>query len=180
MQTRYEIYGGGTYFQGRAGQQLPDRYNLGGFDFLATYWASPRIGLAGGMRYGRGSTNVVVSPQSPSSSATISQFIGLGGIRYRLISRGRVSLGIHALGGFGAADYQHSNPGIPADTYSAATGLYKNGNSPIGIAGGDFEFRRNGRFGLRVAPEAFIESFGTDTRSFFSLSTGIFYRFGHR
>ena len=39
--NKYEVYGGLNYMNFQAGQNLPKRMNLGGGEFLGTYWLKP-------------------------------------------------------------------------------------------------------------------------------------------
>ncbi len=181
---KYELYGGLSFLNGQAGQNLPKRYNMGGGEVMATYWLTPKWGVAGDGRWEGGTTPVLPSAQSTSPSIQtrpfVSQFIGMGGAQYHWRGNQRAGVNFHALAGVTHGTFDHSNPGLDSTTFFVASGLYPNRTSFMGTAGGSLDFNRSARMAIRISPEIVFEHFGTETREFFSLSGGVIYRFGKR
>ncbi len=56
--NKYEVYGGLNFMNFKAGENLPKRMNLGGGEFLGTYWLTPKWGLGAEYRGEAGTTQV--------------------------------------------------------------------------------------------------------------------------
>ncbi len=181
---KYELYGGLSFLNGQAGQNLPKRFNMGGGEIMATDWLTPKIGIAADVRYEAGTTPVLPGGQATSprvqTRPLVSQFIGMGGVQYHLTGNHYAGINLHALGGVTHGSFDHSNPGLPDSVFFPATGLYTNRNSAIGTAGGSIDFNRSARFAVRISPEIVFEHFGNELREFVSVSGGVVYRFGDR
>lgn len=181
---KYEVYGGINYSNGQAGQNLPKRYNMGGGEIMATYWLTPKYGIAADARYTAGTTPVLPAAQATrpgiQTRPLVSQFIGMGGLQYHWIGNQHYGVNFHALAGATHGSFDHSNPGLPADTFTNASGLYSNRTSAIGVAGASLDFNRSARFAIRLSPEIVFEHFGTELREFVYVSGGVVYRFGDR
>jgi len=181
---KYEIFGGANFLNGQAGQNLPKRYNMGGGEVMATYWLTPKIGVAGDFRYVAGSTPVLPLAQSTNpriqTRPLATQTIGMGGVQYHWRGNHYAGINFHALAGVTHGSFDHSNPGLPSDVFFSTTGLYTNRTSAMGVAGGSVDFNRSARFAVRISPEIVFEHFGNELREFVSVSGGIVYRFGNR
>ncbi len=181
---KYEVYGGINFLNGQAGQVIPKRYNMGGGEVMATYWLTPKYGIAGDARYDAGTTPVLPAAQSTNphiqTRPLVSQFIGMGGLQYHWFGNQHAAVNFHALAGVTHGTFDHSNPGLPADTFYNATGLYSNRTSAMGVAGGSIDFNRSARLAIRVSPEIVFEHFGNELREFVYVSGGVLYRFGNR
>lgn len=181
---KYEVYGGVSFLNGQAGQNLPKRFNMGGGEAMATYWLTPKLGVAGDFRYEAGSTPVLPGGQATTprvqTRPLVTQTIGMGGLQYHWRGNHYAGVNFHALAGIDHGSFDHSNPGLPGDVFTSATGLYSNRNTAIGVAGGSVDFNRSARFAVRLSPEIVFEHFGDELREFFSISGGIVYRFGNR
>ncbi len=181
---KYELYGGLSFLNGQAGQNLPKRFNLGGGEVMATDWLTPKLGVAADVRYEAGTTPVLPGGQATSPAVQtrplVTQFIGMGGVQYHLTGNHYAGINLHALGGATHGTFDHSNPGLPASVFFPATGLYTNRTSATGAVGGSIDFNRSARFAVRIAPEIVFEHFGDELREFFSVSGGFVYRFGDR
>ncbi len=181
---KYEVYGGASFLNGQAGQSLPKRYNLGGGEAMATYWLTPKYGVVGDFRYEAGSTPVLPGGQATTPRVQtrpfVTQAIGMGGVQYHFRGNHYAGLNFHALAGVAHGTFDHSNPGLPADVFTSATGLYSNRNAGTGVAGASFDFNRSAHLAVRLSPEIVFEHFGDELREFVSVSGGIVYRFGDR
>ena len=181
---KYEVYGGINFLNGQAGQVIPKRYNMGGGEAMATYWLTPKYGIAGDVRYDAGTTPVLPAAQSTSphvqTRPLVSQFIGMGGLQYHWLGTQRAGVNLHALAGVTHGTFDHSNPGLDATTFFTATGLYTNRTSAMGVAGGSLDFNRSARIAIRLSPEIVFEHFGNELREFVYVSGGVIYRFGER
>ncbi|WP_419806046.1 hypothetical protein [Terriglobus sp.] len=181
---RYEVFGGFNFLNGQAGQNLPKRYNLGGGEVMFTDWITPKFGIAGDVRYDAGTTPVFPSGQATSppvqTRPLVSQFIGMGGAQYHWFGNHFAGVNLHGLAGVSHGTFDHSNPGLPPQSFTAATGLYSNRTSFNGVAGASIDFNRSARWAVRISPDIVFEDFGTELREFVSVSGGVVYRFGNR
>jgi hypothetical protein len=175
---KFEAYGGINVANGQAGQNLPKRYNMGGFEGQFTYWLTPKIGAVGDFRWQSGTTPVLPQAQvlGIQTRPRVTQVLGMGGISYRGPSGQKIGTSVHALAGITYGIYNHSTL-----NYSpTVAGLYPNGSSPMGAAGVSIDFNRSARLAIRLQPDIIFEHFGTETRIFAALSGGVVYRFGNR
>lgn len=181
---KYEVFGGLNFLNGQAGQNLPKRYNMGGGEAMFTDWLTKKFGVAADVRYDAGTTPVLPGGQATSPAVQtrplVSQFIGMGGVQYHWFGNHYAGVNLHALTGVTHGSFDHSNPGLPAATFTSATGLYSNRTSSMSVAGGSIDFNRSARVAVRLSPEIVFEHFGTELREFVSVSGGLIYRFGNR
>ncbi len=181
---KYEIFGAANFLNGQAGQSLPKRYNMGGGEVMGTYWLTPKYGVAGDFRYVAGSTPVLPGGQATNPRVQtrpyVTQAIGMGGVQYHFRGNHYGGINFHALAGVTHGDFDHSNPGLSAGSFTSATGLYSNRTSAMGVAGASIDFNRSAHVAVRLSPEIVFEHFGDELREFFSFSGGIVYRFGER
>lgn len=181
---KYEVYGGINFSNGQAGQNLPKRYNMAGGEVMATYWLTPKYGVVADARYTAGTTPVFPAAQATNprvqTRPLVSQFMGMGGLQYHWIGTQRYAVNFHALAGATHGTFDHSNPSLPASTFTTATGLYSNRTAGIGVAGGSIDFNRSARVAIRLSPEIVFEHFGNELREFVYVSGGVIYRFGDR
>jgi hypothetical protein len=190
--NRWELYGGLNFMNGQAGQAQPGRrYNMGGGEFMATYWLGgakvKRWGVVGDYRFGAGTTPVL----SPFyNRVVIMQSIYTGGVQVRGPKNRYAAVDFHVLGGgtTGYFDYavNHYPGGSPVSACAAQQkpgqvgnlGLYCNHTAPYGAAGGSIDFNESGKLAIRLQPDITFEHFGTETRVYFAVSMGAVYRFG--
>lgn len=181
---KYEVYGGINFLNGQAGQNLPKRYNMAGGEVMATYWLTPKYGIAADARYDAGTTPVLPAAQATSpriqTRPLVSQIIGMGGLQYHWFGNQRAGVNFHALAGITHGTFDHSNPGLNSDVFYGATGLYSNRTSAMGVAGGSLDFNRSARLAIRLSPEIVFEHFGNELREYVYVSGGVIYRFGER
>jgi hypothetical protein len=191
--NKWEIYGGLSFMNGQAGQNLPKRYNMGGVEIQGTYWLSPdsnsyflrHIGVSAEFRGGAGTTPV--SPnQYNLNRVVVYQEIGAGGLSWRGPRNRYVAIDYHALGGVthGVFDnaiinYPPGNQGVLPPT-AGTIGVYSNRNAGWGAAGGSIDFNESPKLAIRLSPDIIFEHFGTETREYFSISLGALYRFGKK
>lgn len=187
-QNRWDIYGGLSFMNGQAGQNLPKRYNMGGGEGQFTYWLSPKLGLAGDYRWAAGTTPVLPNPTY--NRPLVMQNIFAGGVQYRGPKNRYVAINYHAFGGGDSGDFNYSmrhypsslgpGPGAcPADG-PGNVGLYCNHVAPWAAVGGSIDFNQGPKLAVRLSPELTIEHFGTETREYFGISLGVLYRGGRR
>jgi hypothetical protein len=190
--NRWEIYGGLSFMNGQAGQNLPKRYNMGGVEVQGTYWLGTphsdsyfmrHLGVSAEFRGGAGTTPV--SPnQYNLNRVVVYQEIGAGGVSWRGPKNRYVAIDYHALGGVthGVFDnaiknYPPGNQGVLPPTVGTL-GLYSDRTAGWGAAGGSIDFNESPKLAIRLSPDIIFEHFGTETREFFSISLGALYRFG--
>jgi hypothetical protein len=190
--NRYEVYGGLSYANGQAGQNLPKHYNMGGVEVMGTYWLGPflrvpnnRLGLVADYRFGAGTSPVL--PQAAQfglNRILIYQDILSGGAQYRFIKNRYAAIDFHALAGATHGTFDTAITGYPSNTIqqpnTTFVGVYSNRTSPWGAAGGSIDFNYSPKVAVRLQPDIVFEHFGTETREFFSISAGLVYRIGKR
>jgi len=173
---KYEIYGGASFLNGQAGQNLPKRINMGGGEVMATYFITPRIGPAVDFRFEWGTAPVFPNSFSIPTRPVAYQTIGMLGLQYHAFGNQHFGINYHAFGGVSAGKFDSDLKGIPP----AAVGLYTNRVKPMAALGGSLDINRSAHVAIRLSPDLILEHFGTETRQFFSISGGVIYRFGHR
>jgi hypothetical protein len=189
--NRYELYGGLNFMNFQAGQDLPKRMNLGGGEFLFTYWLPNHNrflrNLGPGIEY-RGEAGT--TPVFPAASGLpynvarplVYMNMGLAGAQYRGPKNQYVALNYHAYFGVSHGTFDatlRANQGDQAQ-WSQVTGLYTNRTKPIGAFGGSVDFNLSKKMAVRLSPDLILEHFGTEWREFFAVSGGVIYRFGKK
>lgn len=190
---KYEIYGGLSFMNGQAGQNLPKRYNMGGGEVMATYWLGKysvrKLGITADYRLEAGTTPVL-SPYY--NRVLVYQNIAAGGLEYRGPRNRYAAVDFHALAGFAHGTFDNAIKNYPGGSPVAAcqqqqtgsqqgnVGLYCNSSTPWGAAGGSIDFNYAPRVGIRLSPDMIFEHYGTELREYFSISGGVLYRFGRR
>ena len=151
---KYEVFGGINFLNGKAGQDLPKRYNMAGGEVMGNNWIKPKYGVAADVRYDAGTTPVLPAGQQVGvqTRPLVSQFIYMGGVQYHWFGNQLAGVNLHALAGASSGTFDHSNPGLPANVFFPATGLYTNRTAFMGTAGGSIDFNRSARLAIRIAP----------------------------
>ena len=177
--NRYEAYGGFSFMNFQAGQNLPTRMNMGGGEVQGTYWLAgdsvwkQHLGLSADYRFEAGTTPVFPSPGSIVPQRKLVQMnIGMLGAQWRGPKGRYASLNYHAMAGVGSGWFHGDS------NYNV--GLYDNSIKPMGVAGVSIDYNRSKNIAVRIQPDLVFEHFGTETREFFSLSGGVTYRFGYK
>jgi hypothetical protein len=178
--NRFEVYGGLSFMNGQAGQNLPKRYNMGGGEGMFTYWVGKHLGIAGDYRIEAGTTPLLPNPYY--NRVLIMQNIGSGGVQWRGPKNRYAAVDYHALFGASRGVFDHALQNYPGGSPVTATqiGLYPNTTTPWGAVGGSIDFNYSANLAIRLSPDLIFEHFGTETREFFSMSLGAVYRFGKR
>jgi hypothetical protein len=187
--NKYEFYVGLNFMNFQAGQSLPNRMNLGGAEFLATYWLpgdhwfTNHVGIGAQYRGEAGTTPVFGQAQGLPynlSRPLVYMNIGMLGAQYRGPKNQYVAINYHAYGGVSHGTFDDDlRPGQPGQpTFSQITGLYTNRTKPIAALGGSIDINRSKNWAIRLSPDLILEHFGTETREFFAISGGVVYRLG--
>jgi hypothetical protein len=187
--NKYELYGSINFMNFMAGQNLPQRMNMGGGEFLFTYWLSSHNrflrNLGPGVEYRgeAGTTPVFAQAQGLPynvSRPLVYMNMGLAGAQYRGPRNQYAALNYHAYFGVSHGTFDATlaagQPGQP--TWSQVTGLYTNRTKPIAALGGSVDFNLSKKWAIRLSPDLILEHFGTETREFVAVSGGVIYRFG--
>lgn len=190
---KYEIFGGLSFMNGQAGQNLPKRYNMGGGEVMATYWLAPpasggfksHLGVSADYRLEAGTTPILpVGASFGLNRVLVYQNIFSGGVQYRGPKNRYFAINYHALAGGTRGTFNSAISGYPKNQSpqptDALVGLYNNTTSPWGAAGGSIDFNQSPHLAVRLSPDIIFEHFGTETREFFSIGGGVLYRFGKR
>jgi hypothetical protein len=178
--NKYEVYGGLSFMNGQAGQNLPKRYNMGGGEAMFTYWVGQHLGVAADYRIEAGTTPLFPNPYY--NRVLVTQNILSGGVQWRGFKNRYIAIDYHALAGATRGVFDHAILNHPGGSPVSATdlGLYPNTTSPWGAAGGSIDFNYSANLAVRLSPDMIFEHFGTETREFVSVSMGAIYRFGKR
>lgn len=191
--NRYEFYGGLNFMNFQAGQALPTRMNMGGGEFLFTYWLPgdnkffKNLGVGAEYRGEAGTTPVFpaanVSPYYIVRPLVYMNML-LAGAQYRGPKNQYAAINYHAY--FGAshgtfnATQKEDQPSYGPNGFYTQTGLYTNRTKPIAALGGSVDFNWTKNVAIRLSPDLILEHFGTETRQFFAISGGVVYRWGKR
>ena len=187
--NKYEFYVGLNFMNFQAGQSLPKRMNMGGAEFLATYWLpgdhwfTNHVGVGVQYRGEAGTTPVFGQAQGLPynlSRPLVYMNMGMLGAQYRGPKNQYVAINYHAYGGVSHGTFDDDlRPGQPGQpTFSQITGLYTNRTKPIAALGGSIDINRSKNWAIRLSPDLILEHFGTETREFFAISGGVVYRLG--
>jgi hypothetical protein len=171
--NKFEVYGGLNYMDFQAGQNLPQRMNLGGIETSATYWATRKLGVTADFRGDAGTTLVFPNPYTVKPLVTL--FTGMAGFEYRGPKNQRFAVDYHAFGGVSAGNFSYTP--IPANEF---VGLYTNRVKPMYAFGGSLDLNRSKNLAIRLSPDLILEHFGTENRIFFQISAGLVYRIGKK
>ncbi len=177
---KFELYGGLSFMNGQAGQNLPRRYNMGGGEVMGTYWLGEKLGVAADFRYEAGTTPLFPNPYY--NRVLVTQQIYSGGVQYRGPKNRYAAVDYHALFGVARGKFDSAIQNFPGGSPVSAgqVGLYSNGSTPWAAVGGSVDFNYTANLAIRLSPDMIFEHFGTETREFVSVSGGVIYRFGKR
>jgi hypothetical protein len=195
--NKYEIFAALNFQNFQAGQALPKRMNLGGGEFLATYWLpgdhwfTRNIGIGGDYRIDAGTTPVfanggITKPDAQGNTGINNRPLVylntfMGGAQYRSKMKNQyVAVNFHGYGGVshGTFSYSLKDLVVPLSEAYAATGLYSNRTKPMAALGASIDFNLSKRMAIRFSPDLILEHFGTETREFVAVSGGVIWRFG--
>lgn len=188
--NRFEVYGGLNFMNFQAGQNLPTRMNLGGAEFLGTYWlpGDNRFlkNLGVGVEYrGEAGTTPVFPGANTSPYYIVRPLVymnmGLAGAQYRGPKNRYAAINYHAYFGVSHGTFNATQKADQSDSdFYTGTGLYTNRTKPVAALGGSVDFNWTKNVAIRLSPDLMLEHFGTETREFFAISSGVVYRFGKR
>lgn len=176
--NKYELYGGLSFMDFQAGQNLPKRMNLGGGELLGTYWLNHRVGVGLDLRANAGTTPVFPNPYNVNRPV-VYMFQGLGGAQVRGPKNRYAAVNYHGYVGMAHGVFDSGLTYVPQES-RPAVGLYTNRNAPVAALGASIDFNHSKKIAVRVSPDLILEHFGSETREFVGVSGGLIYRFGKR
>ncbi len=189
--NKYEFYGSINFMNFMAGEHLPKRMNLGGGEFLFTYWlkSDNRFlkNLGPGIEYRGEAGTTPVFGQAEGLPYNVSRPLvymnmGLAGAQYRGPRNQYAALNYHGYVGVSHGTFDATlragQPGQP--TWSQVTGLYENSTKPIAALGGSIDFNLSKSWAIRVSPDLILEHFGSEWREFVAVSGGAVLRWGKK
>ncbi len=179
-ENKYEVYGGASFMDFQAGQNLPKRMNLGGAEAMGTWWVLDRLGVAADYRFEGGTTPVF--PVHGFNRVPVFQNIGMAGVQYRGPRSSFAAIDYHALAGVSHGDFDQAIRDYPGGTSFTTQdlGVYSNRTKPFYALGGSIDFNRSRNLAIRIQPDLILEHFGTELREFVGVSGGVVYRIGHK
>ncbi len=182
--NKYEVYGSLNFMNFKAGENLPKRMNLGGGEFLGTYWLTPKWGLGAEYRGEAGTTQVFPNSEIYGIHRPLVYMnMGLVGAQYRGPKNQYAAINYHAYGGLSYGVFNAGTAGAGPGDMGTATqnaqevGLYSNHSAALFALGGSLDLNRSKDWALRLSPDLILEHFGNETREFFAISGGVVYRF---
>jgi len=182
--NKYELYGGLNYMNFKAGENLPERMNLGGAEISGTWWLNSHWGAVADYRGGAGTTQVFPNAEIYGiHRPLVFMNMALFGAQYRGPKNQFAAVNYHAYGGIASGVFDDGTQGAgPGNIYTATqnaqlVGLYANHTAPIFALGGSLDINRSKNWALRLSPDLILEHFGNEEREFFSISGGVVYRF---
>jgi hypothetical protein len=187
--NKYEFYGSINFMNFMAGEHLPKRMNMGGGEFLFTYWLSSNNrflrNLGPGVEYRGEAGTTPVFGQAEGLPYNVSRPLvymnmGLAGAQYRGPRNQYAALNYHAYFGasHGTFDATLAQGQPPQPEWSQVTGLYSNRTKPIMALGGSVDFNLKKNWAVRLSPDLMLEHFGSEWREFVAVSGGVIYRWG--
>ena len=187
--NKWELYAGINFMNFMAGQNLPKRMNLGGGEFLGTYWLE-QTGFCGILAWER----------------TIAAKRG----RRRCLARrqdcrynARPAAGVYEHGHAGSAVSRAEEPVCGVEPpcllrrvawhvqstpeewhpqqrrFRRSRSVYESDEADCG-AGWEHRLQLSKKLAIRLSPDLILEHFGTETREFVAVSGGVVYRFGKK
>ena len=179
--NRYEIYGGLSYMNFKAGPYLVNQMNMGGGEVMGTYWlgelgshiAPGRLGVAADVRGEYGTTQTAVNDKNLNRTLVFQNMV-MGGIQMRGPKNQFFATDLHVLAGVSWANFSHGTEPTPP----VVAGLYTNRSAFISALGGSLDINESKHFAIRLSPDLMLSHFGTYTANNFAISGGIIYRFG--
>jgi hypothetical protein len=182
--NKYEFYGSINFMNFMGGQNLPKRMNMGGGEYLFTYWlpGDKRFlrNLGPGIEYRgeAGTTPVLASAGIYNLSRPLVYMnMILAGAQYRGPKNQYAALNYHVYAGASKGTFDASRSANQPFFYQY-TGLYTNRTKPIMAIGGSVDFNLKKNWAIRLSPDLILEHFGNETREFVAVSGGVIYRFG--
>jgi len=189
--NKYEIFGGLSFMNFQAGQNLPKRMNLGGGEALFTYWLPGHnwvrnLGVGADYRIDAGTTPVFANggttPLSSYGTGINNRPLVylntiMGGAQYRGPKNQYVAINYHGYFGVSHGTFNYSLKNLLPDGYSQV-GLYTNRTKPMAALGGSIDFNVSKKMAIRFSPDLILEHFGTETREFVGVSGGVIWRIG--
>ncbi len=178
--NRYDLSAGAAYRHIKAGPNVLQGANLGGFDLSGSYWFSKYFGLEGTGRGYWGTSGVGQTNAVPVKGPDISEYIFAAGPEWLGPHNKHGALTAHALFGGAYGDFEGD-----LGKYTAAdVNFYNTQLAPVAIIGGHMDLNRSARWVFRVTPDAVVTRYGinygskiTQTDVNFAFSVGVEYKF---
>jgi hypothetical protein len=176
--NRWEAFGAFNFMNFQGGQNLPKRMNLGGFEFLGTYWVTHRIGLGLDYRIDAGTTPVFSNAYVNNRPLVYMNTL-MPGAQFRWFSNQYVAVNVHGYAGVSHGTFTYSTGNVPP-LYLPTVGLYTNRTKFMSALGGSIDFNLSKKWAVRLSPDLILEHYGTELREFVGVSGGPIYRFGNK
>jgi hypothetical protein len=170
--NRYELYGGFAYAHFKAGPNLLQGANLGGFDIQGTRWLTPRWGAMANVRGYYGTSGVVPNTLG-IEGPFVSQHFFLAGPELRGPRNQHAAITLHALVGGVYGHFTSALDGNPP----AQFGFFDNGFGLGAAFGGTIVLNESPRWAFQISPDDVLSRFDGSTQNNFAISVGVLYRF---
>lgn len=174
--NRWEVYGGFAYAHFKAGPNLVQGANLGGFDAQATRWFTPRWGATGNVRGYYGTSGVVPNIYN-IEGPFVSEHLFVAGPQLRGPHNAHGAFNLHLLAGGARGSFQRGLNDNGVSLPPGQFGFFNDSTVFASVAGGTIDLNRSPRLALRISPDYLLTRFGGQTQSNFAISVGLLYRF---
>lgn len=178
--NRYEISGNIAYGHIKAGPNLRQGANLGGFDGSGTYWLNSRWGVQGSVRGYYGTSGVVPNTYD-IKGPFVSETFFMAGPEYLGPHNKHGAIELYGMvggvrGSFSSALHdQNHQPVAPG-----LLGLYNDQTTLGGAFGGHIDLNRSARWVFRITPDCLLTTYGSSVQTQFGLSVGVNYKFAKK
>lgn len=173
--NRYEVYGGMAYAHFKAGPNLLQGANIGGFDAQATRWLTHRWGVIANAR-GYYGTSGVIPNKYGIEGPFVSEHFFLAGGEFLGPRNQHGAITLHALAGGVRGEFDR---GLHGHT-PASLGFFDNQFGLGGAFGGTIVLNRSPKWALQITPDDVLSRFGGQVQNNFAISVGVLYRFSKK
>lgn len=178
--NRFDLSLGMAYRHIKAGPNVLQGANLGGFDLSGSYWFSRYFGVEGSTRGYFGTSGVGQTTSVPVNGPFISEYIFAAGPEWLGPHNKHGALSAHALFGGAYGRFEQDLGSYTAQDVA----FYNTQLAPAAIIGGHLDLNRSARWVFRITPDAVVTRYGinygnkiTQTDVNFALSVGVEYKF---
>lgn len=170
--ARWEVFGGGGFLRFRPGQYL-QKNNEVTWATSATYFLNKKLGITGDVRGAFGNAklgNNIYGVYNP----LITEYTFLAGPTYRVYTKQKQAVSVHAMGGYSLGNFDGGSKSIPAPLL----GMWPTSNRPVFSVGASYDYNFYPNFAFRVTPTYVGTTFGNTVQNNLGVNAGLVVRFG--
>jgi hypothetical protein len=178
--NKWDVSGGFAYRHIKAGPDVLQGANLGGFDVSGSRFLASRWRLEGSVRGAYGTSGIGNVNPVNQKGPFISEYLFTAGPEFLGPHNAHGAIYLHALAGGAYGDFEGGLHGQNAE----GAGFYNNQVAPAAIIGGHLDLNRSAHWVFRVTPDAVMTHYGINyppnNSQFdvnFAISVGLQYKF---